>query len=322
MKNIFVENLKPGISFFDEEFAIKNIQNKITKNGKPYLDLELSDKTGSIKAKVWSEAIAKVGELKAGSVYAFDGAVQNDSYGLGASITKATEVDNIDTSAFVPKSSKDVSSMKLEFESYIERIKNKHLKKLVWDTLDDEMYQRFLKSPAAYYIHHAYENGLLEHTLDMLKMSEPIKDAYPKINYDLLLTGIIFHDLGKVFEYSLGTAVGVTTEGKLLGHIFMGAEYVKSKADKGMPKELLDEVIHMILAHQGQLEFGSPIKPKTTEAVALYHLDDASTKINAAYHVIHGLEKDTEFAPYHKQLGVELYRSSYLDELTNADLPF
>jgi 3'-5' exoribonuclease len=322
MKNLYIKDLKEGLSLFGEDFAVKNVKKAVTKNGKSYLDLELSDHTGSMKAKVWSESLPKVGDIEIGKVYSFDGTVQNDAYGQQANITKAVLVENPDSSLFVPKSANDAHKMQLEFEDYIQKIQNKHLKRLVQDVLDDEIYPKFLKSPAAYYIHHAYENGLLEHTLDMLKMSEAVKDRYPKMNYDLLLTGIIFHDLGKIFEYSLGTSISVTRKGKLLGHIYMGAEYVRSHADKSIPEDLLDEVIHMILAHQGQLEFGSPIKPKTAEAVALYYLDDSSTKINAAYNVIHGLDNETEFAPYHKQLGVELYKSPYLDQLVNEDLPF
>ncbi len=322
MKNLFVSDLKEGLSLFEEDFAIKNMRKAVTKNGKPYLDLELSDRTGSLKAKVWSEYLPKVGDVKVGGVYSFDGTIQNDAFGKQANIIKAVSVDNPDLSLFVPKSKNNPVEMQTAFEKYANSIKNKHLSKLVWDVLDAEIYPKYLKSPAAYYIHHAYENGLLEHTLDMLKMSESVKDRYPKINYDLLLTGIIFHDLGKVFEYSLGTSIDVTREGKLLGHIYMGAEYVKTHADKSIPEDLLMEVIHLILSHQGELEFGSPIKPKTTEAVALYYLDNTSTKINAAYNVIQSLDNETEFAPYHKQLGVELYNSPYLNELVNEDLPF
>lgn len=322
MKNLYVKDLKEGLSLFAEDFALKNLKKSVTKNGKPYFDLDLSDHTGSIKGKVWSENLDKVGNLEVGKVYSFDGAVTTDSFGTQVTISKATESTDFISSNFVPKSTKDVAKMKTEFEEFANGIKNKYLKKLVWDVLEKDLYEKFLTSPAAYYIHHAYENGLLEHTLDMLEMSKSVHKRFPDMNYDMLVTGIIFHDLGKIFEYSLGTAIGVTKEGKLLGHIYMGAEYVKSHADKGVPTDLLDEVIHMILSHQGELEFGSPIRPKTAEAVALYHLDDASTKINAAYNVIHGLDADTEFAPYHKQLGVELYNSPYLNELVNEDIPF
>jgi 3'-5' exoribonuclease len=322
MKNLYAKDLKEGLSLFAEDFALKNLRKSVTKAGKPYLDVELADKTGSIKGKVWSESIPKVGELEIGKVYSFDGTISNDAYGTQANITAATESTDFDIANFAPKSSGDAAKMQFEFEEFRDGIKNKHLKKLVLTVLDDELYPRFLKSPAAYYIHHAYENGLLEHTLDMLVMSKSVHARYPKMNYDMLVTGIIFHDLGKIFEYSLGTSIGVTREGKLLGHIYMGAEYVKSHAQKDIPEDLLEEVIHMIIAHQGQLEFGSPIRPKTAEAVALYHLDDASTKINAAYNVIHNLDTDTEFAPYHKQLGVELYNSPYLSDLVNEDIPF
>lgn len=322
MKDIYVKDLKEGLSLFAEDFALKNLKKAVTKAGKPFYDVDLSDKTGSIKGKIWSESIPNVGELEVGKVYGFDGTITTDSYGTQINVTKAVISTDFVSSNFVPKSKNDAVQMKADFEDFRDGIKNKHLKKLVSNVLDAELYAKFLKAPAAFYIHHAYENGLLEHTLDMLVMSKSVRERYPDINYDLLVTGIIFHDIGKIFEYSLGTSIDVTKEGKLLGHVYMGAEYVKSHAQKDIPQDLLDEVLHMIISHQGQLEFGSPIRPKTAEAVALYHLDDASTKINAAYNVIHGLDADTEFAPYHKQLGVELYRSPYLNDLVNEDIPF
>jgi 3'-5' exoribonuclease len=322
MKNLYVKDLKEGLSLFAEDFALKNLKKAVTKAGKPYLDIELSDSTGSIKGKVWSESIPNVGELETGKVYGFDGSITTDSFGTQINVTKAVISTDFVSSNFVPKSKNDITKMKADFEEFANGVKNKHLSKLIWNVLDNDLYPRFLTRPAAYYIHHASEGGLLEHTLDMLEMSKSVKARYPDINYDLLVTGIIFHDLGKIFEYSLGTSIDVTKEGKLLGHVYMGTEYVKSHAQKDIPQDLLDEVLHMIISHQGQLEFGSPIRPKTAEAVALYHLDDASTKINAAYNVIHSLDADTEFAPYHKQLGVELYNSPYLNELVNEDIPF
>jgi len=322
MKNIYITDLKSGMSLFSEDLALKKFKKAITRNGKPYYDVEFGDKTGSIKGKIWSEAIPSVGNLIEGKVYSIDAGVSDDQFGLQLNITTATEVKDFNTEDFVPSSSYSIVKMQKEFETHRDSIKNKHLRQLVGSILKGDFYNKYLESPAAYYIHHAYKHGLLEHTLDMLKMSESVVARYPKINKDLLVTGIMFHDLGKVFEYSLSTSVSVTKKGKLLGHIFMGAEYVKTNAPKDTPEDLLDEVTHLILSHQGELEFGSPIKPKTAEAVALYYLDNTSTKINAAYNVIHSLEEGAEFAPYHKQLGVELYRSPYLDNLLNEDIPF
>jgi 3'-5' exoribonuclease len=284
--------------------------------------MELSDKTGNIKAKAWSEFLGKIEDIVVGKIYSFDGNTQNDSYGLQLNVTKAVLNDKADITDFVAKTSYDKSDMEKDLAKYIEMVKNKHLKALVKNVLNKEFYPKYISSPAAYYIHHAYEGGLLEHTLDMLHMSEGVKTRFPKINYDLLIVGILFHDIGKAFEYTLGSTIGFSKRGKLLGHVYIGTEYVKEHAPDDMPEELLNEVLHMILSHQGEIEFGSPIKPKTVEAVALYHLDNSSTKINAAYNVIHNLEEGTEFAPYHKQLGVELYRSPYLDELYNEDIPF
>ncbi len=322
MKNLYIKDLKADDSLFGALFALKGFQ-KISKGTTNYIDLVLADNTGEIKAKVWSDSISQVEAVKEGDIVSVNGTVQDHpKFGMQLILTEVLLAKDYDSADFIPVSSYDLSAMEADLKNYISKIKNKHLQKLINNVFDEDFYKIYVVSPAAYYIHHAYKSGLLEHTLDMLKMSEGIKDRYPKINYDLLLTGIIFHDLGKCFEYSLGSSIGMTKKGKLLGHIFLGAEYVKAHAPKDMPEDLLEEVLHMILAHQGELEFGSPIKPKTTEAVALYFLDNASTRINAAYNVIHNLDETAEFAPYHKQLGVELYRSPYLDELVNEDLPF
>lgn len=323
MKNIYIKDLAKGMSLFGEMFAVKSFKELSTKNNKPYIDLELSDSTGTIKGKVWSESIQNVSKLEEGNVFCFDASVNIDSFGTQLNITKITPASEFNPGDFVPKSNFDTAEMEETLKNFVDNIKNPHLKNLVEKIVfDKDLYPKYISSPAAFYIHHAYQNGLLEHTVDMLKMSAPIKERYPNINYDLLVTGIIFHDLGKIFEYEMTNSISVTTKGKLLGHIYIGTQYVSDHAPKDIPQDLLDEVLHMILAHQGQLEYGSPIRPKTAEAVALYHLDDASTKINTAYHTIHKLSEEAEFSGYHKQLGVELYKSPYLNTLDNEDIPF
>ena len=153
-------------------------------------------------------------------------------------------------------------------------------------------------------------------------MADAILDRYPKMNGDLLKAGILLHDIGKIREYEMNTSITLSTTGKLLGHIFISAEYVKQHAPSDMPELLLDELLHLILSHHGQLEFGSPILPKTPEAISLASLDNTSAKINAAYIAIHETDDDSEFTMYYRHLGTELYRSPYLANIINEDLPF
>jgi 3'-5' exoribonuclease len=323
MKTTYVSNLKAGNEVTEEQFAVKSIKTGgITRDGKPYYDLELTDKTGAIKAKVWSDSIPFCESASEGDIVEINAKVKNGFNGNPElSITKMSKTNNYELGDFVPKSSFDVDKMKKEFLEVIKQIKNEHLAKLVDNIFDDAFTEAFVNSPAAYTVHHDYEGGLVEHTLEMLRLIPAIKESFPKINKDLLTVGVILHDIGKVREFEQKTTITFTTEGKLLGHIFIGAEYIKSKMPKDFPKDLQDEVLHMILAHHGEYEYGSPVKPSTAEAVALNTLDLVSSRINMAYYTVHNPDEKNLFSKYHKQLGVEFYRSPFLEE-PEENIPF
>lgn len=322
MKTLYVKDLKANDSLFGEFFAVKSFQRKTGKNGE-YADLMLSDKSGEIKAKMWPEALLKAEPVAEGEIAAVTANVQDDpKYGMQLIVSDMVKAKDFKDDDYMAASKFDTEKMWLELISYKAKIKNKHLKTTFDAIFTPEITECFKSSAAAISVHHAYKGGLLEHTLEMLRMSDFLDERYPKVNSDILIAGIIFHDLGKVSEYETGLTVKMSTTGKLLGHIFIGAEMIKQAAPKDMPNDLLEELLHLVLSHHGELEFGSPVKPKTVEAIAISRFDDSSAKINAAYNVIHGLAANTEFSPYHKQLGVELYRSPYLDELVNEDLPF
>jgi 3'-5' exoribonuclease len=320
MKTTFVSNLKPGTDVTDEQFAVKSFKTGgMTRDGKPYYDLELSDKTGSIKAKVWSDSIPFCQNVEEGDIVMVNAKVKNGFNGnTELSINKLAKTNDYELSDYVVKSGFNLEKMKDELTNHIKKIENKYLKELIDNIFDQSFFDSFIHSPAAYTVHHDYEGGLIEHTLEMLRLVPAIKESFPKLNQDLLITGVLLHDIGKIREFEQKTSITFTTEGRLLGHIFIGAEYVKSKMTKSMPKELQDEVIHMLLAHHGEYEYGSPVKPSTAEAIALNTLDLVSSRINMAYYSVHNPEEKNLFSKYHKQLGVELYRSPYLE--TNEDI--
>jgi 3'-5' exoribonuclease len=322
MKTLYIKDLKANDSLFGELFAVKNNQKKTGKNGE-YADLMLSDKTGEIKAKMWSEALNKSEPVAEGEIAAVTAKVQDDpKFGMQLIITDMVPGKDFDAQDFMRTSKFDTEKMWQELLTYKSKIKNKYLKTTLDMVFTPEVTTSFKTSAAAMTVHHAYQGGLLEHTLEMLKMSDSLSGSYPKLNKDMLYSGIILHDLGKIVEYETGLIVKITTEGKLLGHIFIGSEMVRKSAPKDMPKNLLDELTHLILSHHGELEFGSPVKPRTVEAIALSRFDDASAKINASYNMVQELGEGVEFTAFHRQLGTELYRSPYLDELVNEDIPF
>lgn len=321
MKNLFVKELKPGISLFGEEFAVKSVKKSLTKQNQPYLDIEFTDKTGAVRGKVWPDALDKCDEIKEGEIAKVDGFIEEFN-GPQVKVTHLTKVDDFDPANFVAVSEFKKDEMLDTVKKTISGTKNKHLKELLNNVFDQEFLAEFAESSAALRVHHSYNGGLMEHVVEMLHLSDAILDRYPKMNGDLLKAGILLHDIGKTVEYKSGITVSLTTRGKLLGHIFIGSDYVKRKAPKDMPESLLDEVIHLILSHHGELQFGSPVVPMTAEAIALSSLDRTSAFLNSSYKTIHDLDENEEFSAYVRNLGTELYRSPYLNSLTNEDIPF
>ncbi|RJO59962.1 HD domain-containing protein [candidate division WS5 bacterium] len=324
MKKLFVEDLKVGDSIFGELFAVKNYKKTATRNNRPYIDVELSDKTGSIKGKVWSDDMANCESVELADVVSISATVE-DFNGPQLRITNLSKVDKYDLGDFQPTASRDIEKMFEEITEAVASIKNPSLKKLLKEFLNDkETVEMFKKGAGGYTVHHDYLGGLLDHTTEMLGYVPAICKTHPKINKDMLVTGIILHDIGKIHEYEVSTSIVITPKLKLLGHIFMGAEMVKRYGEKaGLDEDLLDEVLHMVLSHQGRIEFGSPILPKTPEAMILYRLDDMSAKLNTAFKLLESGEGgDERFTNYQRNLETELYRSPYTDELTNEDIPF
>src|SRR3989337_2262211 len=150
-------------------------------------------------------------------------------------------------------------------------------------SLNSNMFESFSLAPAGKSWHHSYVHGLLEHTLEIVKICDLMSDSHPEINRDLLVCGAILHDFGKIEELSFDTAFEYTDKGKLIGHIVIGAMIVEEKIKeiKDFPEDLKNCLIHLILSHQGKLEHASPVVPKTLEAIALYHPDELSAKVNA-----------------------------------------
>jgi len=184
------------------------------------------------------------------------------------------------------------------------------------------MIEDFKHSPAAYKVHHNYAGGLLEHTWEMLRIAQSIKKHFPKMNMDILNAGIILHDIGKISEYEMGTTITFKTQGKLLGHLYLGAEIVKHNAPQDMPQDLLDEILHIVLSHTGKTEYGSPVVPMTAEAMAVHVIDYTSSRVRIAYNQIHGNLGNEDFTQYIPQISTELYRSPYIDDGKNQDIPF
>jgi 3'-5' exoribonuclease len=259
---------------------------RIKRNGEPYLALTLSDKTGSIEAKMWDD-IPTFAELfrqdefvkVRGRITSFNG-----RYEITLERLRRAEETELDLADFLPKTSWDVEEMWHELHQYVAKVGNGHLRKLLEALLADEEISKLLRvAPAAKSLHHAYLGGLLEHVVSLCTLVELTTVRYFWLDRDLLTAGAILHDLGKLYELTYTRAFEYTTEGALIGHINIGITMLQEKA-RGLPDfpdELLLLLQHLIISHHGHLEYGAPIEPRFAEALLLHYLDDMDSKIEA-----------------------------------------
>jgi 3'-5' exoribonuclease len=208
--------------------------------------------------------------------------------------------------------------MEDEFRIRREKISNNYLHELLSKIFNDERYQKFIQAPAGKSWHHGYIHGLLEHTLEIVKICDLMCDFHSELNRDLLVSGAILHDLGKITELSFDSTFEYTDKGKLIGHIVIGAFIIEHECAKikNFPDELKNSLLHLVLSHQGKLEHASPVVPKTVEAIALYQADELSAKVNAYKNaVLSEMKADSNWTKFISLAQTDLYRFEISDEL-------
>ena len=289
MKDIFVSDLAgfDETRNFDSFFLVLSRQQRSTKANKPYLNLILGDKTGQVEGRAWDLAdpriykdVAKGDIIKArGCVSRFDDRLQMKIDQLRKALDG--EVERAD---LLPATTYDVSELWQQLLGFVESFTEPHLKQLLTAMLSEpKLAELYREAPAARQLHHAWLGGLLEHVVSLLKLGDRVAPHYPVLHRDLLLSGVILHDIGKIRELSWAIGFDYTVEGTLLGHIPMGIEMVEKAIDKlpDFPPRLRTLVVHLILSHHGKLEFGSPKLPMIPEALVLNFLDDLDAKMQA-----------------------------------------
>jgi 3'-5' exoribonuclease len=265
---------------------LKKCEIKLTKSNKQYLYLELADKTLSLSANVWENFSKIFADIKLGDVVKVTGSM-DDYQGVPQikiiSIKTADLADKISPVDFLARSKRDVEEMKNELMARIQRITNSKLQMLMDQFFNEKNLLKFTSAPAGKYWHHSYLNGLLEHSLELIRICDLMCDIHPEINRDLVICGALMHDYGKTEELSYDSSFEYTTRGKLIGHIVISAMLISEGCKKipDFPDDLRDCLLHIILSHQGKLEFASPVLPKTLEAITLYQADELSAKVNA-----------------------------------------
>jgi 3'-5' exoribonuclease len=289
MKTVFVKDLKPG----NEVTGFFVLRKKEIKeyDGQRFLKLELGDKTGRIDGVVWENFDQIVDEAQTGEIVKIKGWVTTyrESPQIKVDRLRKAKEEELDLSDFLPTSERELDSLLEEFVNVIRTIKDSHLRKLLELLLEDSSLVEKLKTtPGGKLWHHAYVGGLLVHTMNVVRICENAASMYQLVNRDLLITGALVHDIGKIQTYSAKGFFDYTDEGRLVGHIVAGNELVEKKIQMvdGFPPNLVMQLKHLILSHQGQLEFASPVVPQTLEAIILHHADEMDAKADAFAHII------------------------------------
>ena len=301
-------------------FLVTEKNLSFSQKGIPYLSLRIKDKTGEMEGKIWDNAESWGKVFKKGDVIAVEARAVSFRGGVQLMIVKVSKVEGeVDLSEFLPTTKADRDGMWEELGDLIKTVVNPYLKTLLLSFYEDGLIsQEFKIAPAAKGFHHVYLGGLLEHTLSVTKLLNEVCRHYRSINRDLIITGGILHDIGKIREFSYERLIDYTDAGRLIGHIVMGVQMVDDRIAQieNFPPALALELRHLILSHHGDLEFGSPKRPKTVEALIVHYIDDLDAKVNAFQEFIHAsVDNDSDWTPFHRLFERFIYKgSNYLNE--------
>ncbi len=265
-------------------FLVQSKEIRQKKTGEPYLSLVLGDRSGEIEAKMWDNVAEVMDTFDRDDFVKVKGLVQLYQNRPQLTIHRIVRIEDsaVDMGDYFPVSRRDRNEMFAELRGIVAGMGNPHLRRLVDAFLDDEaIAAAYRTAPAAKSVHHAYLGGLIEHVLSLCALSRMTAAHYPGIDLDLLLTGVLLHDIGKLTELSYERSFGYSDEGQLLGHIVIGLRMLSAKlaAMPGFPPQLRTLVEHLIVSHHGELEFGSPKAPLFPEAMLLHMLDNLDSKM-------------------------------------------
>ncbi len=274
-------------------FMIKSAVKATSSTGAFYLSIVLQDMSGTLDAKMWQITEGDIELAKPGTLVRIEGIMLNYKGHPQLKINSLDLVydDTIDISKYVPVAPIKIEDLKVTLADYINMIEDSDLKTLVEKVINTN-YEKYTTYPAAVSIHHAYYGGILYHSLSICKMALDMCDHYPFLSKDYMIAGSLLHDIGKIYELSGTRATTYTTEGNLLGHIALGAMIVYHEGKKlHTDSEKLEVLVHMILSHHGEQEFGSPKTPLTREAYTLHVLDDLDAKLDCINNYYKGVEE-------------------------------
>jgi 3'-5' exoribonuclease len=312
MKTPFVTDLnsEQSITTF---FLVHEKEIRNTREGKPYLRLELGDRSGTIEARMWDQFESAVKDIGRDDFVKVQARVEiyRNRPQLSLQQLRLAKPEEIDLADFLPQTKENVEKLYEQLREFAASIVNPWLKKLVGAIISNPaIAAKFKRAPAAKVMHHAYLGGLLEHVLSLCGLARQAAAHYPELDVDLLLTAAILHDVGKLDELCYDRAIAYTVEGQLLGHIVMEIETVTKATDAidGFPPKLKTVVQHLLISHHGQYDFGSPKLPMIREALVFHYLDDLDSKLAAVRAALALDSGEPEWSAYSGALGRKFLR--------------
>ncbi len=320
MAKQYVRELEPGVRVRSVFIVVEKQLLPFRDPSKgSYLSLVLADKTGTIEAKIWEGARDIDAWLEEESLVRVTGVADVYRGVCQVNVSELVPVSDqeVDLKDLLPSVDKDVGMLLATLDEKIESVSNPVLAEFLGSWFSEEDFRKaFATAPAAKRIHHSYLGGLLEHSLEVCRISELCAEMFRDSNRDLLVAGSLLHDVGKVLEYRYLRTIDITTRGRLLGHTVMGYEMVRRRAERhpGFPEGLLTHLGHLILSHHGEGSYGAPVVPQTVEAAVLHYSDLLSSKVKQFSQVV---ERSTgnRWTSYEKTLGRRIYTGG-LEETT------
>ncbi len=320
MSHRFINQLQDGEQV-DEIYIASEKQLRPNRNGNLYLQLRLSDKTGSLTAMLWNANQSHYDEFNNGDYVRVQGTSQvyNGGMQVLAKGVKKADASRVDEEDFVTMSTSKLDSMVARIAELLRSMTNVHLRNLAECFLVNESFMsQFRAAPAGIKNHHAYRGGLLEHVVSLMELSAVVAPHYENLDPVLLLMGAFLHDVGKIEELTYEPDLGYSDGGQLVGHLVQGVlileegiRETEKQSGEPFPTELADQLRHMIVSHHGQYEFGSPKLPMTVEAIALHYLDTMDARMHSVRQLIEeDVNKDSVWTVYHPSLQRKFYKGN------------
>lgn len=314
-----IVSLAPGERIEEQVFRIAQKELRTTNNGGLYIHAVLADATGQILGRMWNATQECYDGMPEGGFLYFRGRVESYKGKPQFIIdgVRVVEEGQLDPSDFLPATTQNVDAMWVELKEILRTIQNRDVRALIGKFVNDERFATgFQRAPAAMALHHAWLGGLLEHTLNVLRLAKQTCPLYPRVNEDLVLAGAFLHDCGKVAELAYRTNFEYTSEGQLVGHITQAVLWVHEKCaelsqetGRLFPPEIRTAVTHIILSHHGKYEFGSPRLPATAEAFMLHYLDNLDAKLNMVFAAVDSdTDAASEWTSYIKAIETKVYK--------------